>query len=160
MDETIDKYIIRTRGTGFLDDVEICDVNGEPFWIGKSQRFAILWPRFTVFDTLGKELLTVERQRAFPFSRFVFLENNSPGCTVTRPNLLRNRFIIDFLNGTRSSFNMPIFKTTFRGESETGLKVEATVDRYNWNVRAEGEVNRLYLLGALAFLYRVWMKSD
>ncbi|MBN2254932.1 MAG: hypothetical protein JW736_04445 [Deltaproteobacteria bacterium] len=160
MNEHADQYIILSKGTWLQGEFEICDADGKMLWIGKSERFAVMWPTLTVADPSGMALLTAERKRMFPFARFVLMEDNNPVCVIRQPNVFRQQFVMEFTNGVICTFDMPKLRGTFSGESITGLKVEVAVDRYNWNITVHGEMSRLHLLSALTVLYREWMKSD
>jgi uncharacterized protein YxjI len=160
MNEYADQYIIWSKGTLLQGEFEVCDLEGKTRWVAKSKRFAVMWPTLTVTDPSETALLTAERQRMFPFARFVLMEDNKPVCVIRQPNVFRQQFVMEFTNGVICTFDMPKLCGTFSGESKTGLKVEVTVDRYNWNIKVQGEINRLHLLFALTVLYREWMKSD
>jgi uncharacterized protein (DUF2344 family) len=78
-----------------------------------------------------------------------------PVCTIRQRSLLRNHFALDFTNGQKWRFRMPLFTAVFRGVSETGEAVRVRVRTHNlWYVFVEPKADTPQLVAALAFIHR------
>jgi len=111
-------------------------------------------PDFVVYDTAGRELLRIRREHRFP-SRFVMLENGQPVCTISQRSILLNKYALQFGDGSRWTFHMPLFSVFFNGASGTGARVWVRTDSHNvWYVLVDPGHDGLHLVSSLAFIHR------
>jgi hypothetical protein len=110
---------------------------------------------FILYDTAAKEVLRIKRERRLPRAKFVMFENGLPICTIRQRSLLLNKYTLDFVNGPKWTFHMPLFTAFFHGVSGTGGKVFARLwTHYVWLVLIEHGVESSRLAAALAFIHR------
>ncbi len=83
------------------------------------------------------------------------LENNLPIGPINQRSFLRNKFTLNFTNGQKWIFRMPLFTARFNGLSETGEKIRVGVRTHNiWYVSIDAHAASPQLVAALAFIHR------
>ena len=111
-------------------------------------------PDFVVSDTAERELLRIRRESRLP-SRFVMLEDGRPVCTISQRSIFLNKYALNFADGSRWTFQMPLFTVYFSGKSEKGALVRVLLETHNvWYVRIDSGVDTLHLVSSLAFIHR------
>ena len=76
-------------------------------------------------------------------------------CTIRQRSLLRNKFTLNFTNGRKWVFRMPLFTARFGGVSETGEKIRVGVRTHTiWYVSIDANAGSPQLVAALAFIHR------
>lgn len=114
---------------------------------------------YVVSNTAGQELFRVKRIRRLPMARFVMTGNGTTACTIRQQSILLNRYLLEFANGSKWIFHMPLFTIFFRGTSADGAKVVARLRSHNvWYVRIDDGAESPALLAALAFIHRERMR--
>ncbi len=137
--------------------------NGAPLWRFKTLHagkphypyglFRI--PDFVVYDLADRELYRFKLVRKLALSKFVMLENGATICTITLRSFLRNKYTLDFADGRKWLFRIPLFGVRISCQSETGDKILAHYRGHNvWQVQLEPPVDDPRLVAALAFLHR------
>jgi len=112
-------------------------------------------PDFVVCDKADRELFRLKLERKWSLAQFVMVENGLPICTIKQRSILRNKFTLDFANGQKWAFRMPLFTANFAGLSETGDRIHVRVRTHNiWYVLIDPKVDNPQLVAALAFIHR------
>ena len=112
-------------------------------------------PDFVVSDPTGQEWLRVKVVHKLALAQFVMIQNGQPACTLRQRSLFRNKYALNFANGQKWVFRMPLFTVLFAGQSETGAKVRARMRGHNvWYVQLEPAGDNPQLVAALAFIHR------
>lgn len=153
------KYCFRCsyEGSG-----EIYDSNGGILWRFKTLHKRPHYPYglfrlpdFVVHDRSDKELFRIKLERKWSLGQFVMLEAGLPVCTINQRSFLRNKFTLNFSNGQKWVFRMPLFTVRFSGLSETGEKIRVGVRTHNiWYVSIDANADSPQLVAALAFIHR------
>lgn len=153
------KYCFRCsyEGTG-----EIYDSNGGILWRFKTLHKRPHYPYglfrlpdFVVYDKAEKEIFRIKLERKWAFAQFAMLENGSPVCIINQRSILRNKFTLNFRNGQKWVFKMPLFTVSFGGWSEAGEKIRVRIRTHNiWYVLIDANVDSPQLAAALAFIHR------
>jgi len=111
-------------------------------------------PDFVVSNTAGRELLRIRRERRLP-SQFVMLEDGRPVSTIRQRSIFLNKYTMDFADGSRWTFHMPLFTVVFGGVSGSGASVRVRLETHNvWYVLIDSGVDTLHLVSSLAFIHR------
>ena len=111
-------------------------------------------PDFVVYDTAGRELLRIRRERRLP-SQFVVLEDGRPVSTIRQRSIFLNKYTMDFADGSRWMFHMPLYTVFFGGVSGSGASVRVLLETHNvWYVLIDSGVDTLHLVSSLAFIHR------
>jgi hypothetical protein len=153
------KYCFRCSYEG---NGEIYNSNGEILWRFKTLHRRPHYPYglfrlpdFVVHDKADKELFRIKLERKWSLAQFVMIENDMPICTIGQRSILRNKFTLDFANGQKWIFRMPLFTVNFGGLSETGEKIRVHVRTHNiWYVLIDAKVDSPQLVAAVAFIHR------
>jgi len=112
-------------------------------------------PDFVVHDKSDKELFRIKLERKWALAQFMMLENGLPICTINQRSILRNKFTLNFTNGQKWVFKMPLFTVNFGGRSEAGEKIHVRVRTHNvWQVLIDTKADSAQLTVALAFIHR------
>ena len=152
-------YCFHCTGSG---NGEIYDSAGKILWrfrTGPEKHFSSTYglfqlPDFVVYDTAERELLRIRRERRLP-SQFVMLENGLPVCTISQRSIFLNKYALDFADGSRWTFHMPLFTVFFSGVSGSGASVRVGLDSHNvWSVLVDPGHDSLHLVFSLAFIHR------
>ncbi len=143
---------------------EIYDSNGELLWRFKTLHFGkphypyglFRIPDFVVCDKDEKEIFRVKPERQWMLTaRFTMTGNGSPICAIRLKSMLRNKYTLDFANGEKWLYRMPLFSVNFGGASETGGKIRVRVRSHNlWLIFLDPKDDRPELISAVAFLHR------
>jgi hypothetical protein len=141
---------------------EIYDSNGELLWRVKTLHGRPHYPYglfrlpdFVVQDKADNDLFRIELERKWPLLQFVMTKNGLPVCTIRQRSILRNRYSLDFSNGQRWGFHMPLFTVIFKGSAETGEKIRVRLWSHNvWHVQMDTKADSAQLVTALAFIHR------
>jgi len=114
-------------------------------------------PDFVVADGQGQEVLRVRRSGRFP-ARFEMLENGQSIGKIVLRSILRNKYTIEFKDGSIWTFHMPLFTIYFSGESTVGSHVWVMVgpSKREWNLLFETGAEDKHLAFGLAFIHREW----
>jgi hypothetical protein len=147
---------------------EIYNSNGEILWHFKTLHTRPHYPYgffrlpdFVVYDRTDKELFRIKLERKWSLAQFVMVENGLPICTIGQRSILRNKFTLDFANGQRWVFRMPLFTVNFGGLSETGAKIRARLWTHNvWYVLIDTNADSPQLVAALAFIHRERLRCN
>ena len=154
------KYCFRCRYEGIG---EIYDSNGGILWRFKTLHKRPHYPYgffrlpdFVVYDKSDKEVFRIKLERKLALAQFTMLENGLPICTINQRSVLRNKFTLNFTNGQKWVFKMPLFTVRFSGLSETGEKIRVNGGRTHniWYVLIDANVDSPQLVSALAFIQR------
>jgi len=112
-------------------------------------------PPFVVEDLEGHELLVFKRIKRFPFAVFEVKEGNQLVGTIRQRSFLFTSYLLEFENGFRCTFSMPLFTVWFKGASETGGRILVRLWQHRiWFVRLDSTINSFHLIAAIAFLHR------
>lgn len=114
-------------------------------------------PDFVVRDQEMREVLRIRRLSRIP-SRFEVIQAGELVGTIRLRSLLRNRYTLDFREGSTWTFRMPLFSIQFYGMSTTGSRVWVIVGpgKRQWNLLMDPESDDIRLLACLAFIHREW----
>ena len=153
------KYCFRCSYEG---NGEIYDSNGGILWRFKTLHKRPHYPYglfrlpdFVVHDKSDKELFRIKLERKWALAQFMMLENGLPICTINQRSILRNKFTLNFTNGQKWVFKMPLFTVNFGGRSEAGEKIHVRVRTHNiWYVLIDTKADSAQLAVALAFIHR------
>lgn len=111
-------------------------------------------PDFAVYDTADRELFRIKSERRLPLAKFVMVGNGLPVCTIRQRSILLNKYTLDFANGQKWVFRMPLFTVNFGGLSEMGEKIRVRLWTHNvWYVLIDTNVDSPQLVAALAFIH-------
>lgn len=141
---------------------EIYNSNGKIIWRFKTLHTRPHYPHgffrlpdFVVYDTTDKEIFRIKLERKLALAQFTMLENSLPICTINQRSVLRNKLTLNFVNGQKWVFRMPLFTVRFSGLSETGEKISVGVRTHNiWYVLIDAKVDSPQLMAVLAFIHR------
>ena len=141
---------------------EIYNSNGEIVWRVKTLYSSLHYPYgffrladFVVYDKSDRELFRIKLGRKWALAQFVMIENGLPICTVKLRSILRNKYSLNFANGQKWIFRMPLFTVNFGGLSEMGEKIRVRLWSHNvWYVLIDANVDSPQLVAALAFIHR------
>ena len=112
-------------------------------------------PIFVVYDKAEKEIFRIKIERKWALAQFAMLENGSPICIINQRSILRNKFTLNFRNGQKWVFKMPLFTVSFGGWSEAGKTIRIRIRNHNiWCVLIDTNVDSPQLTAALAFILR------
>ena len=112
-------------------------------------------PDFVVHDKVDKEVFRIKLERKWALTQFMMLENDLPICTINQRSVLRNKFTLNFTNGQKWVFRMPLFTVNFGGWSEAGERIRVRVWSHNvWYVLIDTNADSAQLAVALAFIHR------
>jgi len=153
------KYCFRCSYEGIG---EIYDSNGGILWHFKTLHKRPHYPYglfrlpdFVVYDKAEKEIFRIKLERKWALAQFAMLENGSTVCIINQRSILRNKFTLNFRNGQKWVFKMPLFTVRFGGWSETGEKIRVRIRTHNiWYVFIDTNVDSPPLAAALAFIHR------
>jgi hypothetical protein len=153
------KYCFRCSYEGIG---EIYDSNGGILWRFKTLHKRPHYPYglfrlpdFVVYDKAEKEIFRIKLERKWALAQFAMLENESPICIINQRSILRNKFTLNFRNGQKWVFKMPLFTVSFGGLSEAGEKIRVRIRTHNiWYVLIDTNVDSPQLAAALAFIHR------
>ena len=153
------KYCFRCSYEG---NGEIYNSNGEMIWRFKTLHKRLHYPYgvfrlpdFVVHDKSDKELFRIKLERKWALAQFMMLENGLPICTINQRSILRNKFTLNFTNGQKWVFKMPLFTVNFGGWSEAGEKIRVRCRSHNiWYVLIDAKADSAQLAVALAFIHR------
>ncbi len=111
-------------------------------------------PDFVVYDAAERELFRIRRERRLP-SRFVMLEDGRRVCTISQRSIFLNKYALNFADGSRWAFHMPLFTVVFGGVSGRGALVRVRLETHNvWYVSVDPGHDSLHLVSSLAFIHR------
>ena len=114
-----------------------------------------LLPDFVFYDTTEQELLTIRCEERYPLTRFVMVEKGSAVCTIQQKSILQNKYIIEFNDGDRWVFHLPLFTVFYKGVSENGEEVQVRMEHHHtWYVKISSSSDNLRLVAALALIHR------
>lgn len=147
---------------------EIYNSNGEIVWRVKTLYSRPHYPYgffrladFVVYDKADKELLRIKRERRLPLAQFVMVENGLRVCTIRERSILLNKYTLDFTNGQRWVFRMPLFTVNFGGSSDTGATIRTRLWTHNvWYVLIDTNADSPHLVAALAFIHRERLRCN
>jgi hypothetical protein len=153
------KYCFRCSYEGIG---EIYDSNGGILWHFKTLHKRPHYPYglfrlpdFVVYDKAEKEIFRIKLERKWALAQFTMLENGSPVCIINQRSILRNKFTLNFRNGQKWVFKMPLFTVSFGGWSKAGEKIRVRIRTHNiWYVLIDTNVDSPQLAAALAFIHR------
>jgi len=153
------KYCFRCSYEGSGD---IYDSNGGILWRFKTLHKRPHYPYgffrlpdFVVYDKAEKEIFRIKLERKWALAQFAMLENGLTVCTINQRSILRNKFTLNFTNGQKWVFKMPLFTVNFGGWSEAGEKIQVRFRSHNiWYVLIDAKVDSPQLVAALAFIHR------
>lgn len=153
------KYCFRCSYEG---NGEIYNSNGEILWRFKTLHKRLHYPYgffrlpdFVICDKTDKEIFRIKLERKWTLAQFMMLENGLAICTINQRSILRNKFTLNFANGQKWIFRMPLFTARFDGLSETGEKIRVGVRTHNiWYVSIDANADSPQLVVALAFIHR------
>jgi hypothetical protein len=153
------KYCFRCSYEGIG---EIYDSNGGILWRFKTLHKRPHYPYglfrlpdFVVYDKAEKEIFRIKLERKWALAQFAMLENGSTVCIINQRSILRNKFTLNFRNGQKWVFKMPLFTVSFGGWSEAGEKIRVRIRTHNiWYVLIDTNVDSPQLAAALAFIHR------
>jgi len=112
-------------------------------------------PDFVVADPADKEVYRIKLKRQFSLGKFEMTENGAVICVIRQRSFLRNKFTLEFSNGQKWVFRMPLFSVRFGGISDSGAKVRVLVRTHNlWHVWIDPAADNRQLVAALAFIHR------
>ncbi|MGB8369764.1 MAG: hypothetical protein ACLPYZ_07720 [Limisphaerales bacterium] len=159
------KYCFRCSYEG---NGEIYNSNGEIIWRFKTLHKRPHYPYglfrlpdFVVHDKSDKELFRIKLERKWALAQFMMLENGLPICTINQRSILRNKFTLNFTNGRKWVFKMPLFTVNFRGCSEAGEKIRVRFRSHNiWHVLIDTKADGAQLAVALAFIHRARLRFN
>ncbi len=159
------KYCFRCSYEG---NGEIYNSNGEIIWRFKTLHTRPHYPYglfrlpdFVVHDKSDKELFRIKLERKWALAQFMMLENGLPICTINQRSILRNKFTLNFTNGRKWVFKMPLFTVNFRGCSEAGEKIRVRFRSHNiWHVLIDTKADGAQLAVALAFIHRARLRFN
>lgn len=136
---------------------------GEVLWQTKTLHFRrphypygfFRLPDFVVYDSAEKEICRIKLKRRFGLAEFVMIENGVATCTIKQKSILRNKYTLEFSNGQKWVFRMPLFTINFSGISENGEKIQARLRAHEtWYVLIDVVADNPQLVAALAFIHR------
>ncbi|HEX3890316.1 MAG TPA: hypothetical protein VHX90_05640 [Verrucomicrobiae bacterium] len=141
---------------------EIYNSNGEIIWRFKTLHKRPHYPYgffrlpdFVIYDKTDKEIFRIKLERKWALAQFMMLENGLSVCTINQRSIFRNKLTLNFANGQKWIFRMPLFTVRFGGLSETGEKIRVGVRTHNiWYVSIDTNVDSPQLVAALAFIHR------
>lgn len=141
---------------------EIYNSNGEIVWRVKTLHTRPHYPYglfrlpdFVVYDKADKEVFRIKLEQKWSLAQFVMVENGLPICSIKQRSILRNKYTLDFANGQKWVFRMPLFTVNFGGLSETAKKIRVRLWTHNiWHVLIDTNVDNPQLVAALAFIHR------
>ena len=115
-------------------------------------------PDFVLGSPEGREVLRIRRVSRHP-PTFAMQGKGLVLATLVRRSILRNKYVLQFKEGQAWTFRMPLFTTSFWGESAPGrrLWVEMGPSTLQWNVLFQPGGESVELLGGLAFIHRDWL---
>jgi hypothetical protein len=153
------KYCFRCSYEGIG---EIYDSNGGILWRFKTLHKRPHYPYglfrlpdFVVYDIAENEIFRIKLERKWALAQFAMLENGSTVCIINQRSILRNKFTLNFRNGQKWVFKMPLFTVSFGGWSEAGEKIRVRIRTHNiWYVLIDTNVDSPQLAVALAFIHR------
>jgi hypothetical protein len=160
---------VSTRQYGFRcsvdGDGEIYNSDSEILWRFKTQyrnNYSIfgfklfrLLPDFILYNTKDQEILTVKCERRYPLPIFRMVEKSLPVCTIRLMSILQNKYSIEFNDGRRLYFHMPMYSVYFRGTSGSGEEILVRLVRHDtWYVEIPLSIDNLHIIAALAFIHR------
>ena len=83
------------------------------------------------------------------------LEDGRPVSTIRQRSIFLNKYTMDFADGRRWTFQMPLFTVVFGGVSGSGALVRVRLETHNvWYVLIDSGVDTLHLVSSLAFIHR------
>jgi hypothetical protein len=142
----------------------IYNSNAELLWRLKTLHFrkphypygVIRIPDFVISDKDDKEIFRIKPERRWmPMARFVMTRDGVTICTIRLRNVVRTKYTLEFTNGEKWQFRMPLFSTNFGGTSEKGEKIRTRFRSHNnWLMSFEPQHDRPELVCAIAFLHR------
>jgi len=142
----------------------IYDSNGELLWRFETLHFerphypygVIRIPDFVVCDKDGRKIFQVGPERQWMLrARFVMTRDGSPVCAIQLRSIFRNKYTLEFANGEKWVYRMPLFSVNFGGASENGGKIRVRVRGHNiWLMFFDPEHDRPEVVSAIAFLHR------
>lgn len=152
------KYCFRCSYEGIG---EIYDSNGGILWRFKTLHKRPHYPYgffrlpdFVVHDKADNELVRIKLEQKWVLARFVVIENGLSICTIKLRSILRNKYSLNFANGQRWIFRLPLFTVNFGGLSEMGEKIRVRVQTHNiWYVQIDANIDSPQLVAALAFIH-------
>ena len=142
---------------------QIYDGEHKPLWryksVGRASDSSVYGffrlPPFVVEDLEGHELLVFKRIKRFPFAVYEVKEGNQLVGTIRQRTFLFTSYLLEFENGFRCTFSMPLFTVWFKGTSETGGRILIRLWQHRiWFVRLDSTINSFHLIAAIAFLHR------
>jgi hypothetical protein len=115
-----------------------------------------LFPNFYFLDNNLKELLVIKCEQRYPLARFVMFVDNFPVCVIRQRSILfKNKYTLEYNNGSRWFFQMPLFSVFYKGVSDTGAEVKVRLLRHDtWHVQIASEHDSPLLIAGLAFIHR------
>jgi hypothetical protein len=155
----VGKYCFRCSYEG---NGEVYNSNGEIIWRFKTLHKRPHYPYglfrlpdFVVYDKADKEVFRIKLEHKLALAQFMMLENSLPICTINQRSILRNKFTLNFTNGQKWIFKMPLFTVNFGGWSEAGEKIRVRFRSHNiWYVLIDTKADSAQLAVALAFIHR------
>ena len=159
-----DEYNDYCFNSSWEGDGQISDGENKPLWryesVGgnwfRSSVYGFFYlPVFVVQDLKGRELLTFKRIKRFPFSVFEVTEGNRLVGTIRQRSFLFTKYSLEFENGLRCTFRMPLFTVWFGGTTETGEQILVRMWHHRvWFLRLDSSINNFHLVAAIAFIHR------
>jgi hypothetical protein len=143
------RFHCKDNGSGEIYDRD----NDKPRWLFNTSRQHKSLLSFT--DSSGQTLLTIQQERGFPLTRFLMLENDSMICTICQRSMMLNRYSLDYSNGPKWTFYLPLFSIFYKGEANSGDEVRVRMVRHDtWKVRISDEADNYHLVAGLALIHR------
>jgi hypothetical protein len=112
-------------------------------------------PEFILLDPEGSDVLRIRRISRFP-TCFEMTEKDQSVAKIVRRSVLRNKYSLEVKNGQGWTFRMPLFTSSFAGESTSGnlFWVQVGPSESQWNVLFQpGTENPELLAAGLAFIH-------
>lgn len=117
--------------------------------------FLKLLPDFILYDDTGQEILTIICTQRYPLPQFVMRNGKLSFCTVQQIGVLPKSYLIDFKNGNKLNFYIPLFTVFYQGIFENGAKVLVRKIRHDtWHIQIPANQDNFRLLAVLAFIHR------
>ena len=137
---------------------EICwHCSTEPSWNSLSPLNLIRKPDFVLSDESSHCMLRIRRKRRIP-ATFEIIENETIVGMIQRKSVLRNKYLVTFLEGVEWTIRMPLFTIAFYGVSSLGtiLWIRVWPRKNQWCLMLNGGEDDKRLLAAIAFIHREW----
>jgi hypothetical protein len=147
-------YLIRPRMGGLANDVTIEPEGGPILYHVRSKVFAPLGRQYSILDPSMKEILRTEQDHTLVFPSHTVIQEDRPIGRVGQVGIIPQLYFVELGKAFHAELHVGGSESIYRLHDADKIFAEIAQHRSTWIVVISSDRDRLFLLSAIAILYR------